>query len=98
MISKSRMTVLALVGAIAISPVAALAAENGVTGCLHMQKETSQALDAHQTSPNFSDARAMERAGSEFCQAGFYDQGLARFAKALDLLGVKAADLGHNPS
>ena len=67
---------------------AALAQESGVTRCVHMGRQVSQALDSNAQSPNYSDARDLKRAGSEFCQAGFYDQGLQRYSKALELLGV----------
>jgi hypothetical protein len=90
MLLKKKLAVLVLVGAGTIS-TAALAEESGVTGCLHMRKEASQALDAHQQSPNFGDARNLVRAGQEFCQAGLYDKGLQRFSKALDLLGTSKA-------
>jgi hypothetical protein len=87
MLLKTAVAVLALSVTGAVSS-AAIAAETGTAGCLHMQKQVTQALDANQQSPNFQDASEMRRAGAEFCQNGLYDQGLKRYAKALELLGT----------
>jgi hypothetical protein len=87
MLSRTAVAVLVLGFTGAVS-TAAIAQETGVSDCLHMQKQVSQALDANQQSPNVGDARDLERTGSQFCQAGFYDQGVKRFARALELLGT----------
>jgi hypothetical protein len=90
MLSRIAVGSLALVSGAFLSS-GALAEEQGVTGCLHMQKQVSQALDSNQQSANYYDANALKRAGQEFCTAGLYTQGLARYAKALQLLGVEGA-------
>ena len=93
MLKRVAVASLALVGCAALSS-SALAAETGVVGCQHLQKQVAQALDANQQSPNYSDASELRQAGQEFCQAGLYNQGLARYAKALQLLNGQASAQG----
>jgi cytochrome b561 len=70
----------------------ALAQDSGepasVTGCLHMQKKVSAALDANQSSANYSAARNQARGAQGFCSQGLYKIGVDGYAKALDLLGA----------
>jgi hypothetical protein len=57
-------------------------------GCLHMQKKVSAALDANQSSANFSDARTRAQGAQGFCAHGMYKQGVDGYAAALQLLGA----------
>lgn len=59
-----------------------------VTGCLHMAKKVSAALDANQQSPNYSAARTQAQGAQSFCSQGLYKTGVEGYAKALTLLGA----------
>ena len=71
---------------------AAFAQDSGepasVVGCLHMQKKVAAALDANQSSPNYSQAKTQAQGASGFCSQGLYKIGVDGYAKALDLLGA----------
>lgn len=85
MLAKSGVALVVLVGMGAVANTA-LAEESGLQGCMHMRKQVMQALDTNQQSPNFDNARTLERAAQEFCQSGSYDMGVKRYAHALQLL------------
>lgn len=57
-------------------------------GCLHMQKKVSAALDANQTSANYSSARTQAQGAQGFCAHGMYKQGVDGYAAALQMLGA----------
>ncbi len=57
-------------------------------GCLHMSKKVSAALDANQTSANFSAARTQAQGAQGFCAHGLYKIGVDGYAKALEMLGA----------
>ena len=57
-------------------------------GCLHMAKKVSAALDANQSSPNFSTAREQAQGAQGFCAHGLYKIGVDGYSKALELLGA----------
>jgi hypothetical protein len=57
-------------------------------GCLHMAKKVSAALDANQQSPNYSAARTQAQGAQSFCTQGLYKNGVAGYAKALEMLGA----------
>ncbi|HWD27108.1 MAG TPA: hypothetical protein VG387_08085 [Rhizomicrobium sp.] len=59
-----------------------------VTGCLHMQKKVAAALDANQSSPNFSQAKTQAQGAAGFCSQGLYKEGVSGYAHALELLGA----------
>jgi hypothetical protein len=86
MFSK-RVVASLMVGSLGLLSTGAMAEEANLTGCLHMQKQVAQALDSGQQSPSYKDASDLQRSASQFCQAGLYQQGLTRYAKALQLLG-----------
>jgi hypothetical protein len=61
---------------------------SSVTGCLHMQKKVAAALDANQSSPNYSQAKTQAQGAQGFCSQGLYKIGVDGYAKALELLGA----------
>jgi hypothetical protein len=61
---------------------------SNVVGCLHMQKKVAAALDANQSSPNYSQAKTQAQGASGFCSQGLYKIGVDGYAKALELLGA----------
>lgn len=54
--------------------------------CLEAAHQVQSALDANQQSPNYSDAKRERRNGLEFCNSGFYQQGVDHYEEALKLL------------
>ena len=74
--------------ALASSPVATSAMAGGQdnqASCANAAKQVSTALES---SPNDA-ARQEKRMGLEFCNAGYYHQGMTHYAKAMELLGTK---------
>ncbi|HWA04128.1 MAG TPA: hypothetical protein VG819_11455 [Rhizomicrobium sp.] len=60
--------------------------ENALT-CINAGKQVSAALaGAHE---NADAARQERKTALEFCNAGFYHQGMIHYARAMELLGVK---------
>jgi hypothetical protein len=58
-----------------------------------MQGEVKTALTSNAQSPNYEDAVKQQRYGVEFCNNGFYQNGVSHYEQALKLLGVeKSAD------
>ena len=76
--------------ALASSPVstsALVSGQDNQTSCLTAGKQVSEALNANQQ----NDAARQERKmGLEFCNAGYYHQGMTHYAKAMELLGNKS--------
>ena len=69
---------------LAFAPMANAA---GLTDCVHMAKQVSQAMDSAQPGKSTDDARQQANAGRSYCAAQMYAQGVAHYAKALQLLG-----------
>jgi len=83
---KQTSIVLAL--CMAAGSTAALAGEQeNAASCMAAAKQVSVALSAQQMQ-NAEAARQEKRRGLEFCNAGFYHQGMVHYAKALELLGA----------
>lgn len=83
------------VGVAALSGTLALAAAPAgaqptasMSGCVEMQNQVKTALAQNGQSPSYEDAVKQQRYGTEFCNSGFYQNGLAHYAEALKLLGV----------
>jgi hypothetical protein len=57
-------------------------------GCVHMARKASAALDANQHSPNYQSAVDEAKGAKNYCNLGFYQQGVAHYAKVLEMLGV----------
>jgi hypothetical protein len=84
--AKSTALVLAL--SIATASTAALASgREDVGSCLAASKQVSAALGT--ASQNADAARQESKAALEFCNRGFYHQGMIHYAKAMELLGLK---------
>lgn len=81
-------TLCAGIGLFAMSATAADAAS--VSGCLHAAKDVRAAIAGNQSSPKLEDAQRQQRYGLEYCNQGFYKQGMAHYAEALKVLGADA--------
>ena len=77
-------TLVIAAAALAWAPTASAA---DISDCIRMSKQVSQALDAAKPNDATSEARDAARAGRMFCSDGMYAQGVARYTKALQLLG-----------
>ena len=71
---------------LAFSP-AANAADAKLRDCIQMAKQVSQALETAQPGQTTDAARANASAGRSYCNSSMYAQGVAHYAKALQLLG-----------
>jgi hypothetical protein len=70
--------------ALALAPVASAAS---LTDCVQVGKQVSQALSSAEPGSSTSQARTEANSGRLFCATGMYAQGVARYTKALQLLG-----------
>ncbi|MDE2183397.1 MAG: hypothetical protein KGJ78_10295 [Alphaproteobacteria bacterium] len=68
----------------ALAPAANAA---GISDCVHLAKQVSEAISVAQPGKATDDARAEASAARSFCAAAMYTQGVARYSKALQLLG-----------
>jgi hypothetical protein len=71
---------------LALTPVAN-AADARISDFIAMGKQVSAALESAQPSPATDQARAQANAGRAFCASSMYAHGVARYSKALQLLG-----------
>jgi hypothetical protein len=82
----TKSTSLAIALAItAVSSAAFAADQDSQATCTITEKQVSSA-------PGIQDndaARQEKKMGLEFCNAGYYHQGMVHYAKALEMLGVK---------
>ena len=70
-----------------------------MSGCLHISKEVESAFASiSRQSENYSAARDAQRAGREFCAAGFYARGVASYHDALTDLGQAMNGPGQSKS
>jgi hypothetical protein len=65
---------------------AAFAQDDSAASCVAAGRQVNTALGGTDNDA----ARQEKKMGLEFCNAGYYHQGLAHYAKALELLGVKS--------
>jgi len=80
----TRAAIAAVCAAFALAPAAGAA---GLTDCVHMAKEVSQALSTAQPGNTTDAARDQANAGRSYCTSSMYAQGVAHYSKALQLLG-----------
>ena len=78
-------TAFALALSLATVSTAAFAQDDNATTCMATGKQVTAALG----STDNDAARQEKKMGLEFCNAGYYRQGMAHYAKALELLGQK---------
>ena len=69
---------------------AAYAADANLGDCVRMSKQVASAVDAAQAGKARDDAVVLQHAGRDYCAVTMYAQGVARYAKALTLLGGKS--------
>ncbi len=67
-----------------LAPVASAA---GLSDCIQLGKKAAEALAVAQTNDTTEAARQNAQAGRSYCATSQYDQGIARYTKALQLLG-----------
>lgn len=83
----TKSTAIALALCVAAGSTAALASETESTAtCLAASRQVAAALRAAQNQ-NADTARKEKMRGLEFCNAGYYHQGMVHYAKAMELLG-----------
>ncbi len=80
----TRVAIAAVCAAFALAPAASA---SGLTQCIQMSKKAAQALNAAQPSDTTEAAKAQVQAARSYCASAMYAQGVARYAKALELLG-----------
>jgi hypothetical protein len=78
------VTIAAVCAAIALAPAASA---SGLSDCVQMNKKASEALSSAQPGEAADAAKAQVQAGRSLCSSQMYAQGVARYAKALRLLG-----------
>jgi hypothetical protein len=82
----------ALIAAISLTVIASAATaatEEDATSCRQAGRQVYTALKDDQ-SANAEAARKEANVALEFCHSGFYQQGVAHYAKALELLTAKS--------
>ena len=73
--------------AVAVLAISPAANASGLSQCIKMGNQVSEALQNAKPGPATEDARAYERAGRNFCSQSMYEKGIKRYKKALELLG-----------
>jgi hypothetical protein len=74
----------AVCAAIALAPAASA---SGLSDCVQMSKKAAEALNTAQPGTTTEAARVQVQAGQSFCASSMYAQGVARYSRALQLLG-----------
>ena len=80
----TRAAIAAVCAAFVLAPAANA---SGLNDCIQLSKQVAQALDAAQPGQPADAAKAQANAARSFCASGMYAQGIARYTKALQLLG-----------
>ena len=78
------VTIAAVCAAIALAPAAYA---SGLADCVQMGKKANEAISAAQPGTTTDAAKAEAQAGRSYCASQMYAQGVARYSKALQLLG-----------
>ncbi len=78
------VTIAAVCAAIALAPAASAA---GLVDCIQLNKKAVEALSTAQPGTNTEAAKDQVQAARAFCSSQMYAQGVARYSKALQLLG-----------
>jgi hypothetical protein len=88
--TKSTATALMLCVAATATASFANESQDSAASCVASAKQVSAALGTA-SSQNSSAARSEKQLGLQFCNAGYYHQGVVHYAKAMELLGQKLA-------
>ena len=80
----TRAMLAATCAAFLLAPAASAA---GLSDCIQLGKKAAEALAVAQTNDATEAARQNAQAGSSYCATSQYAQGIARYTKALQLLG-----------
>jgi hypothetical protein len=80
----TRAAIAAVCAAFALAPAASA---GGLAECIQMSKKAAEALNTAQPNDTTEAARVQATAGRSYCASSLYAQGVARYAKALQLLG-----------
>lgn len=80
----TRAMIAATCAAFVLAPAASAA---GITDCIQLSKKAAEALAVAQVNDNTEAARVHAQAGRSYCASSQYVQGVARYTKALQLLG-----------
>ncbi len=80
----TRAAIAAVCAALALAPAASA---SGLNECIQMNKKVTEALNTAHPSDSTEAAKAQIVAGRSYCASSMYAQGVARYAKALQLLG-----------
>jgi hypothetical protein len=80
----NRVAIAAVCAAFALAPAASA---SGLNECIQMSKKAVEALNTAQPGDTTEAAKAQVQAGRSYCASSMYAQGVARYAKALQLLG-----------
>ena len=82
-----KSSALALTLCVAAAASASAAERDSLASCIAAGGQVSAAVNGAQN----ADAAREKRMGTEFCNAGYYRQGMAHYAKAMELVGGKLA-------
>ncbi|HTT97629.1 MAG TPA: hypothetical protein VMF58_06230 [Rhizomicrobium sp.] len=80
-----KTTSIALALSLVTISTAAFAQDDSPASCAAAGKQVTAALSGNDNDA----ARQEKKMGLEFCNAGYYHQGMAHYSKALELLGQK---------
>ncbi len=80
----TRAAIAVVCAAFALAPAASA---SGLNECIQMSKKAAEALNSAQPGDATDAARAQVQAARTYCASSMYSQGVARYAKALQLLG-----------
>jgi hypothetical protein len=72
---------------IAVIAIAPAASASGLSDCIKMGKQVSAALESAQPGANTEAAKVQATAGRSYCASMQFAQGMARYTRALQLLG-----------
>ena len=95
--SKRIIGAATLVVSLGFVAMPAMAASATSGSCIKTADQVRSALKQNQHSQNYDSAEKLQQAGLQFCNAGMYRIGMARYSAALKLLGAgKAAGTTAN--
>jgi hypothetical protein len=90
---KLAACIAALTAGVGFAATAANAAS--VTNCLDMADKVNSALANNMQAAGYDDAKRQRNFGRDYCASSQYDQGVAHYSRALQLLGEgEKADRG----
>ncbi len=80
----TQAAIVAVCAAFFVAPAASAA---NLNDCIQINKKATEALNTAQPGDSTEAAKAQVMAGRTYCGSSMYAQGVARYAKALQLLG-----------